>query len=60
MSELTRCNYCTLEQVRRDNPGAKVTVDQPVDPKMEDFKQVFIDGKPQGIWFNKVSAGCVC
>lgn len=61
MSEMTRCNRCSLEAIERDHPGQKVTVGKPVDPKMmAGWVQVFIDGKPHPTWFAEVTEECCC
>lgn len=58
MSERTKCNYCTLEAIKRANPGKEVTVVR-VNFSLVGL-EVFVDGKPTGIWFQDVSDHCVC
>lgn len=58
MSELTPCNYCVLQRIKRDNPGKEVTVLK-TSEKMISL-QVFVEGKPIGVWFMTLSDHCVC
>jgi hypothetical protein len=60
MSDLTRCNYCTLEAVKRrpENKGHKVTVAQTRDS--EGWLVVHVDGVPIGISFLALTAHCAC
>lgn len=56
MSELTRCNYCTLQEVRRRHPDAVVTTK----PDEYGWLQVWIDDKPGGQHFLALTDHCVC
>lgn len=60
MSEMTRCNRCNLDEVKRRHPGQKVTTGAPVDPKMAGWIQVFVDGKPFAMWFVELTPECCC
>ena len=59
MSELTKCNYCTLQWVKKRNPGKEVKVVKAGKYKYCDL-QVYVDGQPLGIWFAELSDHCVC
>jgi hypothetical protein len=55
MSELTRCNYCSLEDIKRRHPGAEVTT------RVEErWLRVFIDGEATERWFLELTDHCVC
>lgn len=56
MSELTRCNYCTLQDVRRRNPGKRVSTRR----DEHGWLRVLIDGEPAGISFLELTTRCVC
>jgi hypothetical protein len=58
MSELTKCNYCTLEAIKRSYPGREVTVIRITNGICG--LQVFIDGRGIGVWFDELSDHCVC
>lgn len=58
MSELTKCNYCVLEAIKREHPGREVTVIR-VSQQICGL-QVFVDGKGLGIYFAELSDHCVC
>ena len=62
MSELTPCNYCTLEGIKRRNKGKKVKL-RPAKKEDKYFLggyDVYIDGEKSGAWFMEVSDRCVC
>ena len=59
MSWRTPCNYCTLKKIKRENPGKEVKVVKKGEHKYCDL-QVYVDGKPIGIWFAELSDHCVC
>lgn len=59
MSWRTKCNYCVLEQIKRNNPGKEVTVVKAGEYEYVDL-QVLIDGQPAGVWFAELSDHCVC
>lgn len=59
MSWRTKCNYCVLEEIKRENPGKEVTVIKQGEHPICDL-QVFVDGKGIGIWFAELSDHCVC
>jgi hypothetical protein len=59
MSSLTPCNYCVLQKIKEDNKGKEVVVLHNKSAKMLHF-QVFVDGKPLGVWFMALSDHCVC
>lgn len=55
VSELTRCNYCNLEEVKRQHPDADVHV------RTDDgWLQVYVDAEPIGMWFLALTTHCVC
>jgi hypothetical protein len=55
MSSLTRCNHCTLLDIKRRNP------DKAVNLRAEDgWIQVYVDGVRYGASFLEVSDYCVC
>lgn len=58
MSSLTKCNYCVLQQIKRDNPGKEVVVLKTSDKMIS--LQVFVAGKATGVWFMSLSDHCVC
>jgi len=58
MSELTKCNYCVLEAIKRRNPGREVVVIRCNNDICG--LQVFVDGRGIGVWFAKLSDHCVC
>jgi hypothetical protein len=58
MSSLTKCNYCVLEQIKASNPGKEVVVLK-TGEKMISL-QVYVQGKPIGVWFMALSDHCVC
>lgn len=55
MSEYTKCNYCTLEDIKRRNPGKKITLEND-----GGWINVLIDGKDGGHSFMGLSDHCVC
>jgi len=56
MSELTSCNFCTLQVIKRRNKGKKVTTQRDEDG----WIRVFVDGKPTGTSFMALTDHCVC
>jgi hypothetical protein len=56
MSELTSCNFCTLQDIKRRNKGKKVTTQRDEDG----WIRVFVDGKPTGTSFMALTDHCVC
>ena len=58
MSSLTTCNYCVLKRIKEDNKGKEVVVLKTSDKMIS--LQVFVEGKPLGVWFMALSDHCVC
>lgn len=60
MSELTRCNYCTLQSIREraNAKGQSVAVIQAT-LNFEDWIEVEVDGK-RVVSFKELSDHCVC
>ena len=56
MSELTRCNRCTLEAVKRRERGKRVTTKR----DEHGWLRVHVDGEPIGISFLELTDHCVC
>jgi hypothetical protein len=59
MSSRTKCNFCTLEDIKKAYPGKEVVVLRVGDQKICNL-QVFVDGKGIGVWFQELSDHCVC
>jgi hypothetical protein len=55
MSSMTQCNYCTLQEIKRRNPGKKIEL-----VNDNGWQRVMIDGKDGGHSFMEVSDHCVC
>jgi len=61
MSELTRCNHCTLEAIRARNPQAEVVLRPvPAGEPLEGWLEVLVDGVPSGHHFMALTDRCVC
>lgn len=61
MSELTRCNRCTLEAIRARYPYAVVEVKRiPPGEPLSGWLAVVIDGVPSGSTFMALTNECVC
>lgn len=56
MSELTRCNYCTLQAIKARNPHAEVTLSA----NEYGWLDVLIDGRSGGHSFMAITEECVC
>ncbi len=56
MSELTPCNYCTLNDIKRRNKGKKVTTRREPDG----WIRVLIDGEDAGHLFMALGDHCEC
>lgn len=66
MSELTRCNYCTLQALKRDGCRlasrqeiAKLNEDQAADERLSGTVVIDRDGKFVA-WFMALSDHCAC
>ena len=57
MSERTRCNYCTLEAIKKNEQGKKVEIKR---DNTNGWLRVFVDDKPYGVSFMKLTDHCVC
>lgn len=60
MSEFTRCNFCTLQELRLRNKGKNVSVRRLKEGDMHGWLGVFIDGKEAGYWFKELGDHCEC
>lgn len=56
MSELTRCNRCKLDDIKRRHSGSVVTLTR----DEHGWFRVRVDGEPIGVSFLQVTEGCVC
>lgn len=55
MSDLTMCNYCNLDWIKKRHAGKTVEL------KPEDaWLRVYVDGKPYGALFKAITESCVC
>lgn len=59
MSDLTRCNYCTFEAIKKrmKQKGKKATVRK---NEVNGWMDVFVDGKRSATSFMKLTDHCVC
>ncbi len=59
MSDLTQCNYCTFEAIKKrmKQKGKKVTVRKNI---ANSWIDVFVDDKYYGTSFMKLTDHCVC
>lgn len=55
MSDLTRCNFCDLQAIKRENKGKKVTLRDD-----DGWLRVVVDGKDYGCLFKEITDHCVC
>lgn len=53
---MTQCNYCTLKDIKKRNPGKKVTLEE----DGHGWLRVMIDGKDGGHYFMAITDHCVC
>lgn len=58
MSERTLCNFCTLQRIKQQYPGKEVVVLKT--GELICNLQVYVEGKPLGVWFAAISDYCVC
>lgn len=56
MSELTKCNYCTLERLRLKYGSSRIRLRANSDGWID----VLVDGERIGYSFLEVSVDCVC
>jgi hypothetical protein len=61
MSELTPCNYCSLQEIKRlaRKRGEAVEVVHGAG-EMKGWLQVKVGGKPKDIWFRALTDSCAC
>jgi hypothetical protein len=61
MSELTPCNYCTLQRMKRDakKTGDIITV-RAGKGTWSGWIEVLRNGKPADCWFQKLGDHCEC
>lgn len=68
MSELTPCNYCSLQHLKAKYKGQKVEVKADTSGKpagwteggMPPGYKVFVDGKDIEVWFMAITDHCCC
>jgi hypothetical protein len=56
MSELTPCNYCSLQGIKNRNKGKKVTLER----DEYGWLAVHVDGEKAGMSFMEITDHCVC
>ena len=56
MSELTPCNYCSLQRLKREHIGKFVEAKQASNGWLE----VYADDQPVGVAFMALTDHCVC
>lgn len=63
MSDMTPCNYCEFQRMKREAKTKKQkisTVPEPHPPHFPNGVRVLRDGKPAGVWFGALGDHCEC
>lgn len=56
---MSQCNFCALENMKRDKPTAKFTTKQGTG-EWVGWIVVYKDGKPADCYFKELPRECVC
>lgn len=63
MSDLTQCNYCVLQEIKRRNKGKKVTVKRKIfttNGHPDPWIIVYVDGVDSGTMLKELGTQCEC